>query len=580
MNKLGLRITNNGREAYVANPNHDWELHTVDFNACLLTLDNIDEGDGLIILSHDSGGCYVGFVHLLKQGFNGLCIAASIFVPENLSVGGNAMSRLVFEVRKHLQGAVLDTAALDRLFATEYPDKDFIPDFQPQHSKTIACRIEEWNDETLDQLLDSRCLFQPAYAQHRATLLIDSDSEIICDGIDITAEPIVIPEPAPVVEVVEPHPETAFDSVVKEQESQAETDSEPVSEEMELGHEVNPDPEIMVTPGSEFAGDSTLGPGGEQGLEVVVLEEKVDEESLEVVVEQEGEGSYDNNTESEIVELDVPHGQGGFVAPADSTTPIEPNEGVEVVSVYPIPPNVLVPPPPPDVQQTPASSSVATHVNDAPSSSSSSNKLMVFLVLLALGIAVVFLVNHQINSSESHSNTYEPEYSASETPIYQTEEASAVTEEVSLNQQIYEAYVEKLESLASSVGGDGYGDCGYFLYDITGDGIPELWVKCGTCEADYMLYVYRYGVGRLELMHSTGAGHSSFYCGEDYVLQVMAHMGEAWWYKIELSGSELSEELVYEESDIESSDEYAQPVEPDAHMYNYDETWPIAGALE
>ena len=57
MNKLGLRITNNGREAYVANPNHDWELHTVDFNACLLTLDNMDEGEGLLILSHDSDGC-------------------------------------------------------------------------------------------------------------------------------------------------------------------------------------------------------------------------------------------------------------------------------------------------------------------------------------------------------------------------------------------------------------------------------------------------------------------------------------------------------------------------------------------
>ena len=143
MNKLGLRITNNGREAYVVNPNHDWEFHTVDFNACLLTLDNLDEGDGLLILSHDSGGCYLGFVHLLKLGFNGLCIAASIFVPQHLAVDGNTIQHLIDEVREQMRGNMLNTAALDRLFATEYPEKDYVPDFQPQHGKSIACRVEE-----------------------------------------------------------------------------------------------------------------------------------------------------------------------------------------------------------------------------------------------------------------------------------------------------------------------------------------------------------------------------------------------------------------------------------------------------
>ena len=187
----------------MVNPNHNWELHTVDFNACLLALDNLDDGDGLIILSHDSGGCYLGIVQLLKQGFSGQCIAASIFVPENLSVESNRTRYIISEVRSQLRGTMLDSAALDRLFAVEYPEKNYVPAFQPKHGKTIAYRMEAWTDEALQLLLDSRCLFQPAYAPHRATLLIDARSGIICNGIDITHVPVVIPEPEPEPEIIQ-----------------------------------------------------------------------------------------------------------------------------------------------------------------------------------------------------------------------------------------------------------------------------------------------------------------------------------------------------------------------------------------
>ena len=581
MNRLGLRITNNGREAYVANPNHEWELHTVDFNACLLTLDNIDEGEGLLILSHGSGGCYVGFVHLLKQGFNGVCIAASIFVPENLSVDGNAMRHLIGEVRQQLRGTMLDTAALDRLFATEYPDKDYVPPFEPQHGTTIACRIEEWTDDTLQLLLDSRCLFQPAYAPHRAVLLIDAQSGIVCNGINISDVPVVIPEPEPepeqeIIETPEPEMVEKLESeILEESEPEVLDQSEvevvvaeaPKQEDGELEVEVldGPEPVVDIVP------------------EVPMVEAKLDKETLEESIKQEVEKAGDNDS------------------------------GVEVIAVYPMPP---IPPMPPmdnnggasyatdgapsfglpefPVNNSPQNSpdDGVTIVNSKPENvatenpgkdfASGSNKLMMFLLFLLVGILLLFIVSVSMDGkSDSASSIDNTADSTSVATVYEPEEVSAIEENVNLNQLIYDAYVDKLNSLATAYYDDflGYSQCDYFLYDITGDGKPELWVKCGSCEADYMLYVYRYDVNGLSLMYKTSAGHSSFYCGDDYVIQMMAHMGCNWWYRYTLSGSTLDEETVFEESDVADSFEYTYPDEPEVDMYDYETTWPISIAL-
>ena len=555
MNRLGLRITNNGREAYVANPNHEWELHTVDFNACLLTLDNIDEGEGLLILSHDSDGCYVGLVHLLKQGFNGVCIAASIFVPENLSVDGNTIRHLVAEVRQQLRGTMLDTAVLDRLFATEYPDKDYVPPFEPQHGKTIACRIEDWNDDTLHLLLDSRCLFQPAYAPHRAVLLIDAQSGIVCDGINMSDVPVVIPEPEPEPEMVE-EPEA-----VEENVPEVEVLNEPVQEEAS-GHgvEVLDSPELVVN----------------SVPEVPIVEAILDKETLEEPIKQEVEEVCDNDSGVEVIAVYPmppippmpPMGNNGD---ADYATGGSPNYGMPEFPVNDIPHNS------PDDGVTIVSSQPESmpSENREKGAASGSNALMIFLLFLLVSILLVFIVSVSVDGKDNKSSSMnDTADSTSVVTIYEPEEVPAVEEEMNLNELIYDAYVDQLETLALNVD-----ECGYFLFDITNDGIPELWVKCGSCEADYMLYVYRYDVNGLSLMHSTSAGHSSFYCGDDYVIQMMAHMGYNEWYRYTLSGSTLDEETVYEESDIESSDEYTFPDEPEVDMYDYETTWPISVAL-
>ena len=51
----------------------------------------------------------------------------------------------------------------------------------------------------------------------------------------------------------------------------------------------------------------------------------------------------------------------------------------------------------------------------------------------------------------------------------------------------------------------------YFIYDITGDGNPELWVKSGSCEADRKLWVYSADNGHVRKIFSTHGGHTDFF---------------------------------------------------------------------
>ncbi len=51
----------------------------------------------------------------------------------------------------------------------------------------------------------------------------------------------------------------------------------------------------------------------------------------------------------------------------------------------------------------------------------------------------------------------------------------------------------------------------YFLYDITGDGQPELWIVSGTCEADKELWVYQVTDGTVCKILSDYGGHTEFF---------------------------------------------------------------------
>ncbi len=68
----------------------------------------------------------------------------------------------------------------------------------------------------------------------------------------------------------------------------------------------------------------------------------------------------------------------------------------------------------------------------------------------------------------------------------------------------------------------------YFLYDITGDGDAELWVKCGTCEADIDLWVYTAENGNVRKILSDYGGHTDFFINEGALGSITCNTGDGY----------------------------------------------------
>lgn len=91
-----------------------------------------------------------------------------------------------------------------------------------------------------------------------------------------------------------------------------------------------------------------------------------------------------------------------------------------------------------------------------------------------------------------------------------------------------------------------YSNEGYFLFDIDDNGIPEIWIKSGDCEANFELLVYTYDNG-IKRLYNDDAGHSCFYKGYGCVLQIWRHMGYATWYQLTYNRSTITSTEIFEE---------------------------------
>lgn len=65
----------------------------------------------------------------------------------------------------------------------------------------------------------------------------------------------------------------------------------------------------------------------------------------------------------------------------------------------------------------------------------------------------------------------------------------------------------------------------YFLYDITGDGNPELWVRSGTCEADLALWVYSSEKGKVRKIFSDYGGHTDYFLNGNTIGSITCNTG-------------------------------------------------------
>ena len=114
--------------------------------------------------------------------------------------------------------------------------------------------------------------------------------------------------------------------------------------------------------------------------------------------------------------------------------------------------------------------------------------------------------------------------------------------------QYLEIFPDRVES---------YGIMGVFFYDITMDGIPEVWLLTDQSEAERMVLVYSIREWGRELFRG-GAGHSSFCQGNGYVLRSYGQMGEALGERIRWDGDKMVSDRVFEEHSVS---EYTDPPE-------------------
>ena len=124
-------------------------------------------------------------------------------------------------------------------------------------------------------------------------------------------------------------------------------------------------------------------------------------------------------------------------------------------------------------------------------------------------------------------------------------------------QEIYGPIIKKYADDYTYLIGSDYSDSwsDYALFDITGNGSPELIISGGTCEADNFYDVYTIEDGAAKKIGNFQSRASSFY-GESgtengNLYFSWAHMGYTWAGKIVYDGSQITtEELFHEESDI------------------------------
>lgn len=169
----------------------------------------------------------------------------------------------------------------------------------------------------------------------------------------------------------------------------------------------------------------------------------------------------------------------------------------------------------------------------------------------------------------------------------QTKERSSIEGQITEDndtEDIKTAYLSLLAKYSNTTEEGGYGySSTYFLFDITGDGVPEVWIKSGSCEADYKLSVYTYdnGISVIQEGEEGDAGNSVFYKGANYILQVSGHMGYASWVKITCNSGKLNYNVVFEEDINESGqDGYTEPKEIPIEEYSVDDTSLIDNMLD
>lgn len=154
-----------------------------------------------------------------------------------------------------------------------------------------------------------------------------------------------------------------------------------------------------------------------------------------------------------------------------------------------------------------------------------------------------------------------------------TEEKKAIE----LTSEVYNnAYGPVLDRTLAEYGNDIGAYLVYYVYDIDKDGVKELLLQTGTCEADFMYEIYTIEGESCKYLGEISGSHTSFFADEsggteDYIIQMQAQMGYEVLYRISLHNGELvSEEMSSRE--VPADDEYYSNDYPLQYTYITDKS--------
>ena len=151
-----------------------------------------------------------------------------------------------------------------------------------------------------------------------------------------------------------------------------------------------------------------------------------------------------------------------------------------------------------------------------------------------------------------------------------SDEGNAISENT--QEDVKEAYLDFLSKLDAMDEEQVFAS--YFLFDITGDGIPELWIESGNGEPEHAIsvYMYTHELAVLDAGEKGNAAFSAFYKGTDYILQVNGHWGIFSGTKIRYRNGRLEYEQVFTEEPEENIEEFS---EPPVESYSFNDTEPV-----
>ena len=187
------------------------------------------------------------------------------------------------------------------------------------------------------------------------------------------------------------------------------------------------------------------------------------------------------------------------------------------------------------------------------------NRVLALILSLTLVLGCIGIV-HADNRGEQ---TVE---AAEETAAEAVEEefaADTLASDIPPMEQALNAYEPILDKYIAKGESNNHYEEYYFLHDVTGDGIPELWLHVDGGES-YNLLTFTYKDGQTKQISTIDVGHPShhsFYSGNNYILIVYASMGASSWHKCEYNNGKIQDKEIFSET-LNEEDENAEYKEP------------------